>query len=86
MVKRDLIPIMNHTMDLFDMLNCISYDHIYREFNIIASGIFKEAMTLQEGTIHIQEYRAENIILNIYSEFLYSVYIMDPLEGLFLYH
>ena len=68
------------------MLNQISYDHIYSEFNIIASGICKEFMTLQEGIIHIQEYRVENTFLNIYSEFLYSVYIMDPLEGPFLYH
>ena len=52
------------------MLTHMYYVHIYSEFNIISSEIFKEAMTLKEGTIHIQEYRENNIILDIYSMLL----------------
>ena len=51
------IPFVNKALEVKNKFTEISFSDIHREFNSEADRLFKEALTLQEGTLSEQEFK-----------------------------
>jgi len=52
------------------MIHNISFNHVYRQFNIEVDALSKKALVLQEGSFWVMEYR-ESTITSISKHFLF---------------
>ena len=52
-----LVPIMNQVKEVISTFELIFLTHIYKEFNTPVDSLSKETLTLQEGTVVVNEYK-----------------------------
>ena len=62
-------PIVPRVLEVKLQFEFISFSHIYREFNSKADTLSKDALSLQEGTLLAQEFRADLLSENLCSIF-----------------
>lgn len=58
----NLGPILLRVLEVKQHFDFISFTHIYREFNTKADSLSKDALSLQEGSLLLQEFKGHDLL------------------------